>query len=87
MSTPNPIEVAAIPTAIAALQAVKQFSVNMGADPAQWALKYPGASTSLLGQLELLLPGLAVAEGGAVQTAVNTKLDGWITDLQGKLPK
>lgn len=87
MSTPNPLIEAAIPSVIAALQAVKQFSVNMGADPAQWALRYPGASIALLGQLELLVPGLAVAEGGSVQSAVNAKVDSWIADLQSKLPK
>ena len=82
MSQPNAIEVAAIPTAIAALAAVKQFVANMGADPAQWVAKYPGSSLILLGSLQNLVPSLLVSEGGAVQSAVNSQIDSWTATLQ-----
>lgn len=78
----NPIESAAIPTAIAALAAVKQFVTNMGADPAQWVAKYPGSSLILLGSLQNLVPSLLVSEGGAVQSAVSNQIDSWTATLQ-----
>jgi hypothetical protein len=82
MSTPNPVLVAAAPSLISALQAVKQFIADMGQDPAKWALNFPGAELKLVGQLDLLLPGLLTAEGGALQTAINSKIDGGIASLQ-----
>lgn len=87
MSTPNPIEVAAIPSAIAALQAIKQFNVDMGTDPTKWVLNYPGASLKLLGTLQMQVPTLLNSEGAAAQATVNSKLDSWITSLEAKLPK
>lgn len=82
MSTPNPVLVAAAPTLVLALQDVQQFFADMGSDPAKWALNFPGAQLKLVGALDLLLPQLATAEGGAVNAAVNSKLAGWITSLQ-----
>ena len=82
MSTISPLEQAAIPTAIAALQAVQQFAVNMGADPLQWVAKYPGSQLILLGTLQNLVPSLLVSEGGAVQAAVNNQIGSWITTLK-----
>jgi hypothetical protein len=81
MSTLNPAEIAAIPTARAALAAVKAFVANMGTDPAQWALKYPGSSIILLGTLQNLAPSLLVAEGAALQTVVSTQIDSWDATL------
>jgi hypothetical protein len=75
-------EQAAIPTAIAALQAVKAFAANMGPDPAQWVVKYPGSKLILLGTIANLVPSLLVSEGGALDTAVNGQVDGWIAALQ-----
>ena len=43
------VEQAAIPSAVAVLQAVQAFISNMGTDPAQWALKFPGALVALQG--------------------------------------
>lgn len=86
MSTPNPIEVAAIPTAIGALTAVQTFMADIGTDPLLVVAKLPGASQKLLGSLELLIPGLASSELGAAQTEVNTKIAGWLTTLKSKLP-
>jgi hypothetical protein len=84
MSTPNPFLSAAIPELVAVLNAVKQFNVDMGADPTKWVLTFPGAQLKLLGSIQLQVPALAGAEAGAAQTAVNSKIDGWITSLQAK---
>ena len=77
----NPIEQAAIPTAVLALQAVQQFVTNMGPDPLQWVAKYPGSTLVLLGTLQNLAPSLLQSEGGAVQTVINNQLESWIAAL------
>jgi hypothetical protein len=82
MSTPNPILAAAVPSLVAVLQGVEVFIANLGTDPAQIAVKFPGALAMLLGTIELQLPGLANSEIGAVQTAANAKIAAWITSLQ-----
>jgi hypothetical protein len=84
MSTPNPIVSAAIPEAIAVLKALQEFITNMGTDPAQLAIKFPGAVQVLIGTVEMQLPALASSELGALQTDVNTKIAGWIASLQKK---
>jgi hypothetical protein len=84
MSTPNPILVAAAPSLIAVLNAIKAFNLNIGADPTKWALTVPGALTILVGTVQLQLPEVAQAEAGLLQTDVNTKIDGWIASLQAK---
>jgi len=81
MSTPNPILVAAAPAIIAALKAIEQFSVNIGTDPTQWAVKVPGAFQVLLGTIELQLPVVAAAEAGALQTDVTAKINALIAKL------
>ena len=81
MSTPNPLVTAASPELIAVLKAILQFNANIGADPAQWPLKVPGAFTVLLGTVQLQLPALAAAEAGALQADVNSKVEGWIAKL------
>ena len=87
MSTPNPALVAAAPSLIKILQAVQQFDANMGPDPTKWVVNYPGASLSLIGQIDLLLPGLVTAEVGAVQAVITNKTNGWIASLQALTPK
>lgn len=82
MSTPNPALVAAAPSLIAVLSAIKQFNADMGPDPLKWALNFPGAQMKLLGTVNLQLPQLAVAEGGALQTLTNNQVDSWISQLQ-----
>jgi hypothetical protein len=82
MSTPNPILVAAAPSLVASLQALQTFITNLGTDPAQVAVKFPGALQVLLGTLEMQLPGLAASEIGAVQTTANAKIASWIASLQ-----
>lgn len=81
MTTPNAEELAAIPTARAAIAAIKAFNANMGPDPLQWVAKYPGSQLILIGTMQNLLPGLAVAEGAAVIGTVNSQLDSWDTAL------
>ena len=86
MSTPNPIEVAGAPALIAILQAVQQFNVDMGPDPAKWLLNFPGAQLKMMGSIQLQLPALATAEGALAQSTLNGVLAGWISKLQALVP-
>jgi len=81
-STPSPALVAAAPSLISALEAVKQFRQDMGADPLKWAVNFPGAELKLVGQLDLLAPGLLVAEGTALGNAIDAKIDAGIANLK-----
>jgi Transglycosylase SLT domain len=83
VSTPNPILKAAAPTLVTALQEL-QTALNtiLTGDPAQIPLRAGPAVAIMIGQLELLLPGLAAAETGVVQSDINTKIGGLITKLQ-----
>lgn len=82
MSTPNPVVTAAAPALIAALEAIQTFVGNLGTDPAQVAIKFPGALQVLLGTIELQVPALATAELGALQTEVNGKIAALIAKLK-----
>lgn len=84
MSTVNPILKAAAPTLIQAIELV-QTALNtiLTGDPLQIPMRAGPAAAILVAQLELLLPGLASAETGAVNTDVQAKLAGVITKLQG----
>ncbi|MDA8119143.1 MAG: hypothetical protein M0Z85_03645 [Gammaproteobacteria bacterium] len=85
MSTPNPltpIEQAAIPSVVAVLEAVQAFIANMGTDPMQWTVKFPGALVALQGAVMLQAPLLANAEGAAISAQANTTVAGWISKLQ-----
>jgi hypothetical protein len=83
MSSPNPILKAAAPTLILAIQDFKAaINTILTGDPMQIPLRAGPAAAILVGQLQLLLPGLAVAETGAVQADVNAKLDGIVSQLQ-----
>ncbi|MGA7524692.1 MAG: hypothetical protein WBW84_19745 [Acidobacteriaceae bacterium] len=82
MNSPNPIVVAAAPELVAVIEAIQSFITTMGPDPTQWIVKFPGASLALQGAVLLQLPTLATAEGGALQSAINTTLAGWISKLQ-----
>jgi hypothetical protein len=83
VSTPNPVLKAAAPTLVTALQEL-QTALNtiLTGDPAQIPLRAGPAVAIMIGQLELLLPGLAAAETGVVQSDINTKIGGLITKLQ-----
>ena len=83
---PDPVVTAAIPSVISVLQALQAFVKNLGTDPLQVAVKFPGAVQVLIGTVEMQLPVLADSEFGAVQTDVNGKIAGWITQLQSKVP-
>lgn len=78
----NPILAAATPSIVAVLQAFQQFIANMGTDPAQLAVKFPGAVQIFLGTAELQLPAVEAAELGAVQADVNAKVAALIAKLQ-----
>lgn len=82
MSTPNPVLVAAAPAIVSVLESLKVFVANLGTDPAQVAIKFPGALQVLLGSVELQLPALASAEFGAAQSAADAKIDAWIASLK-----
>jgi hypothetical protein len=83
MSTPNPVLKAAAPTLITALQEFKTaINTILTGDPMQIPLRAGPAAAILIAQLQLLLPGLVVAETGVVQADVNTKIDGFISQLQ-----
>lgn len=84
-STANPALVAAAPYLIAALQAIQQFDTDMGA-PSEWAANYLGASQKLLGTVELQLAPLINADGNVLQSDINTKVAGIITQLQALVP-
>ncbi len=82
MSTPNPVLAAAAPSLINVLQAVQTLITNLGTDPAQIAVKWPGALQVFIGTVEMQLPGLAASEIGALQSEANTKIASWITSLK-----
>jgi hypothetical protein len=89
MSTPNPSPVlkAAAPTIVKALQQI-QNAINtiLTGDPAQIPLRAGPAAAILVAQLQLLLPELAAAETSVVQTEINGKIGGLITQLQALNP-
>lgn len=81
MSTPNPVLAAAEPALLAVLQSLQTFIANLGTDPMQVAVKFPGAVQVLLGNIELQLPVLAGSEFAALQGQVNAKLEAWVKQL------
>lgn len=85
MSAPNPILVAAAPALLAVVAAIETLIDNVGSDPAQVAVKWPGALQVFLGTVEMQLPVLAVGELGAVQTAAKARLAGFATQLKAAL--
>ena len=90
MSSSNPVvsdaEIAAIPTAIAAIQAFQAFKNALGPNPLLWASKFGGSELIFFGTLQNLVPSLLTAEGGALSTSIDTITNGWIAALQAKLP-
>lgn len=72
----------AAPALIEVLKAIEQFVVNLGTDPAQLAVKFPGALAVLMGTVEMQLPVVAVAELGALQTAISARIAAAIASLQ-----
>jgi hypothetical protein len=86
MSTPNPLLVAAVPSLLGVIAAIETLVTNMGTDPAQFVIKWPGALNVFLGTVEMQLPVLANSEIGAVQAAANAKLASWATSLKALQP-
>jgi hypothetical protein len=81
-SAPNPVLKAAAPVLVSAIDALQEFESDMGTTPLQWAANYQGARLKLLGNLGLLLPQLANAEGGALESVITTTTTSWKTELQ-----
>lgn len=83
MSTPNPVLKAAAPTLIQAITLVQDaLNTILTGDPAQIPLRAGPAAAILVAKLELLVPSLATAEVGAVNTDVQAKLAAVVTKLQ-----
>jgi hypothetical protein len=85
MTTPaNPALVAAAPYILTALTDIETCATTiLTGDPAQIGLRADGAFKILLGQLELLLPPLAVSEISVVNQDITTGIDSLKTRLQG----
>ena len=81
-TTANPIVAAAVPSLVSVLQALQTFVGNLGSDPAQVAVKFPGALQVLIGSVELQLPALATSEFTALQADANTKISAWIAAVE-----
>jgi hypothetical protein len=75
MSTPNAALVAAAPILNTVIdQLTILVTTVLTGDPAQIPLRFDGAVKVFVGNLELQLPGLAVAEIGVVQTEITSGL-------------
>lgn len=85
VSTVNPIEAAAIPTAIAVLQALQTFKNDLGADPLKFPLTVGPAFLKFTANVELQAPGLVNSEWSAISLTVDTKVGSLISSLQAKL--
>jgi hypothetical protein len=85
VNTANPIVQAAIPTAIAAIEAFQQFEVDLGDDPLKIMANLEPAKLKLLGNLGLLLQPLGVAEVATGKGIINTVGNGWISTLKAAL--
>lgn len=81
-SAPNAALVTAAPFIITALTEIEACaSTILTGDPAQIALRADGAFKILLGQLELLLPPLAVSE----VSVVNQDIQSGVNSLKARL--
>jgi hypothetical protein len=81
-STPSPELVAASPILKAALQDLKQFlTTTLTGDPLQIPARAAAANLVFIGQLQLLLPGLATAEEGVVLQQATSDIDNLIAKL------
>lgn len=69
---------AALPSAVAILEAVQGFLHNLGTDPVVAVAKLPGAFLVLQGQIAMQAPVLVGAEFGAVMGAAQSGLAGMI---------
>jgi Transglycosylase SLT domain len=83
MSNENPVLLAAAPTLVEGI-GLLQTALNtiLTGDPAQIALRAGPAAAIFIGQVELLLPQLASAEVGAVNTEAQAKLSALATKLE-----
>lgn len=83
MSTPNQVLVAAAPTLIAALTAVKTAATTiLTGDPALLPARVTPAIAILDNQLVLLFPELATAEEAVAASDATAGIDGLISKLE-----
>lgn len=83
MSTTNPLEQAAIPSALVALKATQTLIATLTSTaPTNLPLVVPGALQVFLGTVELQAPTLASSELSAVGQVANSTIGGWITKLE-----
>jgi hypothetical protein len=81
--TTSPVLVAAAPTLITALQELQTMVNNiLTGDPLTAPARVVPAAEIFVGQLQLLLPGLATSEVGVANTAINAKIAAIIAQLQ-----
>jgi hypothetical protein len=71
MSTPNPVLVTVAPEIQNMLKALEAFDNAMGADPAKWAVNFPGAKLILDGTMLQQLTAVVPALGGLAVTSLN----------------
>lgn len=81
----SPEELAAIPIAIAAINALQAFKNALGPNPLLWPSTIGGAELIFLGTLQNLAPSLLVAEGTALGASVDSITSSWVATLQAKL--
>lgn len=83
MSPINPLEQAAIPSAIAVLKAAQALITTVtSADPAALPAVVPGAVQVFLGTVELQAPVLAASELKAAGSDAVSQIGGWISKLE-----
>lgn len=63
------------------LDAVNQFGVDIGPDPAKWEVTVLPAAQKLLSTVELQIPVVITAEGGQLQGLISAK----VQELKAKL--
>lgn len=83
-TTVNPLEQAAIPSAIAILLALKQFKTDLGTNPMMIPATAGPALMKFTATVELQAPALATTEWSAAGTEFDSKVDGWISSLTAK---
>lgn len=80
-SMSNPALVAIAPALNNVLDAVNQFGIDIGPDPAKWAVTVLPAAQKLLSTVELQIPVVITAEGGQLQGLIAAK----VQELKAKL--
>ena len=83
-SVTDAMEAAAIPTAIAIVNALDQFRQDLGANPTQIPLTVGPAFVKFMATVELQGPALATNEWSAIQSQAGSQFASWKAALQAK---